>query len=86
MSTNPAPPTLLETIPYFADLDVCTEFVATMRWANGPVCDRCGGTEHSYLTTRRLRKCKACKRQLSGEVGTIFEDSPLGLDKWLPET
>jgi hypothetical protein len=84
MSTNPAPTTLLEAIRYFADMDVCIEFMSRMRWSNGPVCDRCGGVEHSYLTTRRLWKCKACKRQFSVKVGTIFEDSPLGLDKWLP--
>jgi transposase-like protein len=39
--------------------------------------------QHSFLTTRRLWKCKACKRQFSVKVGTIFEDSPIGLDKWL---
>ena len=49
-----------------------------------PVCPKCGGVEHSYLTTRRVWKCKACKKQFSVKVGTIFEDSPLGLDKWLP--
>ncbi len=78
------PTTLLEAVRYFSDLDVANEFVAKMRWPDGPVCPRCGGVEHSYLTTRRLWKCKACKRQFSVKVGTIFEDSPLGLDKWLP--
>lgn len=74
----------MEAIRYFSDLDVCTAFVAELRWENGPVCDRCGGTESYYLETRRVWKCKACKRQYSVKVGTIFEDSPLGLDKWLP--
>jgi transposase-like protein len=78
------PATLLEAVRYFSDLDVCTEFVANLRWPNGPVCPRCGSVEYSYLTTRRLWKCKACKRQYSVKVGTIFEDSALGLDKWLP--
>jgi transposase-like protein len=78
------PQTLIEAIRYFSDLDICTDFVAKLRWPDGPICPRCGGTEHSYLTTRRLWKCKACKRQFSVKVGTIFEDSPLGLDKWLP--
>jgi len=77
------PQTLIEAIVYFSDLDVCNDFVAALRWENGPVCPRCEGTEHSYLTTRRLWKCKACKKQFSVKVGTIFEDSPLGLDKWL---
>lgn len=78
------PTSLIEAIRYFSDLDVCTDFVAKLRWPNGPVCPRCGSVEHSYVSTRRLWKCKACKRQYSVKVGTIFEDSPLGLDKWLP--
>lgn len=78
------PTSLLEAVSYFSDLDVATEFVAKMRWPNGPVCPSCGGVEYSYITTRRLWKCKACKKQYSVKVGTIFEDSALGLNKWLP--
>ena len=78
------PKTLLEAIRYFSDRDVCVDFVAKLRWPDGPVCPRCEGTEHSFLKTRRIWKCKNCKRQFSVKVGTIFEDSPLGLDKWLP--
>jgi transposase-like protein len=74
----------LQAIQYFSDLDLATDYVAKLRWPDGPVCPRCGGTEYSYLTTRRLWKCKSCKRQYSVKVGSIFEDSPLGLDKWLP--
>jgi transposase-like protein len=84
MSATKQPTNLLEAIRYFSDLDVATEYVAELRWPDGPVCPKCGGTEHSFLTTRRIWKCKACKRQFSVKVGTIFEDSPLGLDKWLP--
>jgi len=84
MSTKRKPGNLLEAIRYFSDLDVATDYVAKLRWPDGPVCPKCGGTEHSLITTRRLWKCKACKRQFSVKVGTIFEDSPLGLDKWLP--
>ena len=78
------PTSLIEAIRYFSDLDVCTEYVAKLRWPEGPVCPRCGCTEYSYLTTRRVWKCKACKKQYSVKVGTIFEESRLGLDKWLP--
>lgn len=78
------PKNLIEAIRYFSDRDICVEYVSKLRWPNGAVCPRCGGTEHSYLSTRRLWKCKSCKRQFSVKVGTIFEDSPLGLDKWLP--
>jgi transposase-like protein len=55
-----------------------------LRWPNGPVCPRCGCVEYSYLTTRRVWKCKGCNKQYSVKLGTIFEDSKLGLDKWLP--
>ena len=77
------PRTSLEAIRYFSDQDVCVQFVAKLRWPDGPVCPSCGGTEHSYLTTRRVWKCKACKRQFSVKVGSIFEDSAIPLDKWL---
>jgi transposase-like protein len=78
------PESLLEAITYFSDLDVCTDFVAKLHWPVGPFCPECGCTEYSYLTTRRVWKCKACKRQYSVKVGTIFEDSALPLTKWLP--
>jgi transposase-like protein len=77
------PRTLIEAIRYFSDQDVCVQFVAKLRWPDGPVCPSCGGTEHSYLTTRRVWKCKSCKRQFSVKVGSIFEDSAIPLDKWL---
>lgn len=80
---KPLPKTLLEAIRHFSDLDVATEFVASLRWPDGFVCPVCGKKEFSYLTTRRLWKCKVCKKQTSVKKGTIFEDSPLGLDKWL---
>lgn len=79
------PRTLLEAVRYFSDPDVCLAFVAGLRWPDGnPVCPSCDGTAVSFLTTRRVWKCKGCKRQFSVKVGTIFEDSPIGFDKWLP--
>jgi transposase-like protein len=84
MSTKRKPQNLLEAVRYFSDLDVCTDFVAKLRWPNGPMCPRCDSLDHSYISTRRLWKCKACKKQYSVKLGTIFEDSALGLDKWLP--
>ena len=73
-----------EAVRYFSDPDLANEYVASLRWPGRPVCPRCGAAEHSYISTRRLWKCKSCKRQFSVKVGTIFEGSPLGLDKWLP--
>lgn len=78
------PTTLLEAVRYFSDLDVATQYVASIRWPEGFVCPACGTKEHSYLTTRRLWKCKACKKQTSVKAGTIFQDSPIPLTKWLP--
>ena len=78
------PTNLDEAIRYFSDLDVSTEYVAALRWPDGFVCPHCGGREYSYVSTRRLWKCKSCKKQSSVKVGTIFEGSALGLDKWLP--
>ena len=79
------PQTLLDAVRHFSDLDVATEYVASRRWPDGPVCPRCGlvDKKHYYLKTRRVWKCRSCKKQFSVKVGTIFEDSPLGLDKWL---
>lgn len=77
------PTNLIEAIRYFADLDVATEFVAKLRWPNGWRCPECNCPEYSYLTSRRLWKCRYCKKQTSVKVGSIFEDSPIPLDKWL---
>jgi transposase-like protein len=81
------PASLLEAVRYFSDPDVALAFVASLRWPDGVVeCPRCRSTEVGFLSTRRIWKCKnpKCRRQFSAKVGTIFEDSPLGWDKWLP--
>jgi len=84
-NTPKLPNSLIEAVRYFADADRCFEFVKSLRWTDGEVaCPRCGGADPSFITTRKIWKCKACKRQFSIKVGTIFEDSPMGFDKWLP--
>src|SRR5664280_755852 len=84
-NTPNLPNSLIEAVRYFADADRCFEFVKSLRWADGEVaCPRCGGADPSFISTRKIWKCKACKRQFSIKVGTIFEDSGLGFDKWLP--
>jgi transposase-like protein len=83
-SGNPLPGDFHEAVRYFSDPEVADEYVASLRWPGGRVCPGCGSAEHSYISTRRLWKCRTCKRQFSLKVGTIFEGSSLGLDKWLP--
>jgi hypothetical protein len=85
MSTAPA--TLLEAIQYFSDPQVCLNFMVGLRWPDGVVvCPTCGSREVGFLASRNLFQCriKHPKRQFSIKVGTIFEDSPIGLEKWLP--
>ena len=83
MAIKEIPDNLQEVIRYFSDPDVCVEFLAAMRWPDGPQCPACEGKKHSYIKTRRIWKCKECGRQFSVKLGTVFEDSPIPLDKWL---
>jgi transposase-like protein len=81
-----APSTLQEAIIYFANADNCFRYMVAHRWPDGVACPTCGRTDVSYLAKQRKFQCKSAhaKRQFTVKVGTIFEDSPLGLDKWLP--
>jgi transposase-like protein len=78
------PQTLLEAIKHFADPNVTHELMVNLRWPNGVHCPICGRTDVRFISTRRMWECKEKhpRRQFSSKVGTIFEDSPLGLDKW----
>jgi transposase-like protein len=80
------PKTLLEAVRYFKDPDRCREFMATIRWPDGVKCPTCGSDKVGFLVNQNRWQCssKHPKRQFSVKVGTIFEDSPIGLDKWLP--
>src|SRR5437870_1174502 len=90
MSTNNfdhIPETLTGAIRYFGNADKCHEFLSEMRWTRGIHCLRCNSKNVGELVkSRRIWNCKSCKKQFSVKVGTIFEDSPLGLEKWLPAT
>jgi hypothetical protein len=80
------PKTLQEAIRYFADPNNCIDYLANRRWGkDGVVCPTCGSREVSFVPSRRVWQCKTRhpKCQFSIKVGTIFEDSPIGLDKWL---
>jgi transposase-like protein len=82
------PKSLQEAIVYFSNPDNCVEYLAKRRWPKGVSCPSCGSERVSYNGKRRTWKCSTHhpKREFSIKVGTIFEDSPIGLDKWLAAT
>ena len=79
------PKSLLQATRYFADPEKCVQFVAQMRWPQGVTCPHCGSKAVSYLKSRRIWKCmaKECHKQFSVKTFSVFEDSPIALDKWL---
>jgi len=88
------PKTLLDACRYYADPKVCFATMLGVKWPDGKiVCLKCGGSKIGVIRTRQMLQCnslvtvegveKKCGKQFSVKVGTIFEDSPLGLDKWL---
>jgi transposase-like protein len=84
---NNIPQTLQQAIQYFSDEQVCIDAVSMMRWPDGPRCPDCIGDDAKnpyYLKIQKRWKCRSCRRQFSVKVGTIFEDSPVRLQKWLP--
>ncbi|MGA3095991.1 MAG: IS1595 family transposase [Bryobacteraceae bacterium] len=80
------PTTLQEAVVYFSDPDNCLNYLVARRWPNGVTCPTCGSAHVGFLANQRRWQCSSRhpKRQFSVKVGTIFEDSPLGLEKWLP--
>jgi len=81
-----SPKTLQEAIIHFADPDNCIAYMVAHRWPDGVTCPTCGRNDVTWLSTQKKWQCKSAhaKRQFTAKVGTIFEDSPLGLNKWLP--
>jgi transposase-like protein len=78
------PATLLEAIKIYSDADFALGEAADSRWPSGPACSHCGAQSPMFLKTRRIWKCSECRKQFSFKAGTLLEDSPIGLDKWLP--
>ena len=76
------PATLEEAILYFADANNAFEWATARRWPDGVRCTWCDSLESSFVSSRKVWRCKACKKQFSVRVGTIFEDSPISLGKW----
>src|ERR1700745_2314776 len=87
MATANPPKTLREAILFFANYENCRKAVEAIRWPSGTVaCPPCGSEHVTYLEKQRRYKCyeKHPRAQFSLKVGTIFEDSAIGLEKWLP--
>src|SRR3984893_2195930 len=82
-----SPDTLREAIIWFADFEHCRQFMIQLRWPDGVVkCPRCGSEKLLWIAKERVLKCyaKHDHAKFSLKTGTIFEDSPLPLEKWLP--
>jgi transposase-like protein len=78
------PETLHDAIRFFADEDRAHKFMVGIRWPDGVVrCPHCHHKDVSFISTRKVWKCKHDKKQFSVKVGTVMEDSPISLDKWL---
>lgn len=80
------PKTLQQAVQLFSDELFCVHFVANLRWPDDKAhCPKCGQANNHFMKSRRVWQCKTkdCKKQFSVKVGTIFEDSAIGLDKWL---
>jgi hypothetical protein len=78
--------TLTDAIRYFTNPDNCIDYLAVRRWPKGVSCPTCSREDVSFVPSRRVWQCKTRhpKAQFSIKTGTILEDSPLGLEKWLP--
>ena len=80
------PKTLMDAIKHYADADAALSEVADSRWADGVTCQHCGAEKPMFLKTRRIWKCSKCRKQFSIKTKSVFEDSPIPLDKWLTAT
>ncbi len=80
---------LQEAIIYFSNIENCIAHLVAQRWPDGVIkCPTCGNEKVNYRAHRRTWTCSShhAKREFSIKVGTMMEDSPLGLDKWLTAT
>lgn len=87
MKRQPIPKTLLETVRFYSNPDNCRQHMIAVRWLDGVVrCPTCGSDKVTFLQAANLYKCygRHARQKFSLKVGTVFEDSPIGLDKWLP--
>lgn len=83
---NNFPQTLQQAIVYFNNPDNALNFMVSLRWPDGVItCPQCGSDQTTFISTRRTWQCKNkdCKKMFTVKLGTVMEDSPIGLDKWL---
>jgi transposase-like protein len=81
------PKTLQEAIQFFSEFENCRQFMIAVRWSDGKVrCPNCDSEKVTYLEKARLYRCYSDhpKQKFSLKVGTVFEDSPIPLEKWMP--
>ena len=85
-NTAPGPQTLQEALIFFADEDNCLSYLVEQRWPSGVICPTCGSREVHFLAKQKRWKCciKHERQQFSVKLGTVMEDSPISLTKWLP--
>lgn len=80
-----SPKTLMEAVKFFSDPATCNEWLVRIKWPDGVVyCPDCAKPNAGFIKSRNKFQCreKDCRRQFSAKIGTVFEDSALGLDKW----
>jgi len=79
------PKTLQEAVLTFTNQDNCREYVVPRRWANKVTCPTCGSDKVKFQPKHNRWQCsnRHPRRQFTLKTGTVMEDSPLGLDKWL---
>lgn len=81
--TTRYPKTLQEAIIHFSDKERAHTAMVELRWPERITCQHCGGTNHSFNAKRFVYQCRDCRKQFTVKTGSVMEDSPLGLDKWL---
>jgi transposase-like protein len=79
------PITLQQAVVYFASPDNCREYIVPRRWPNGVTCPTCGSSHATFQPKHTRWQCtnRHPRRQFTLKTGTVMEDSPIGMDKWL---
>jgi transposase-like protein len=85
---NSEPKTLQTAILYFADPVNCRDYLVARRWRDGVTCPRCASANIIFLENHNRWNCGDCRKkginpQFTLKTGTVMEESPIGLDKWM---